>query len=112
MIRVSNRIIRLLAVAMLVGSVLLTILPALSVSARGTCWAGVLYGDAGTTHNYVEFRVNANAQDWHVEREWWAFFPIDLWAYPDGNGVARAGISGTDWNPPYSPGGYRICTGR
>lgn len=92
--------------------IVLTLVPMLFVpvaSAAGRCVAGSSYGDAGTAHNYVKFQVNFKARNWHIEREWWAFFPADLWAYPDGNGVAKAGINLTDWNPPYSPSGYKIC---
>jgi len=80
--------------------------------ARGTCFPGNAYKDAGTTHNYVQFRVNISSRTgWHVERPYWSF-PIDLWAYPDGNGIANAGINMTDWNPPYSPSAYLLCTGQ
>lgn len=82
-------------------------------SAHGTCWSGVSYGGAGTPHNYVEFQVNANAVDWHVHREWWALFKIELWDNPDGHtGIARAGIADKfDQDPLYPPSAYKICTG-
>lgn len=105
-----KRILGILAgILLIIGMSVSSAQPAL---ARGTCWSGVAYRDAGTAHNFVEFRVNASAQDWHIEREWWAFYPASLWAYPDRNGIAKAGIQGTDWNPPYPASGYKICTGR
>lgn len=90
----------------------LAVAAAPSASAHGSCWAGVRYGGAGTSHNYVEFHVTASAVDWHVHRQALAIFPIDLWAYPDRTGLAKAGIHGTDNNPPYPASWYRICTGR
>jgi hypothetical protein len=80
-----------------------------TASAHGWCVAGNRYGDAGTAHNYVEFQVNFSANSWHTHRAWWAYYPIGLWANPDGNGIARAGIQGTDNNPPYGPDGYQLC---
>lgn len=79
-------------------------------SAHGWCWSGTRYGGAGTTSNYVEFQVNASATGWHVHSPWWGY-PAQLWAVPDGRGMARAGIWGTDWSPPYSPSNYKLCTG-
>lgn len=99
----------LLAVAVFL--VVILSVAAIATQAHGWCYSGVRYGGAGTEHNYVEFKVNVSARSWHIHREWWAFFPADLWAFPDGNGIARAGIRGTDWNPPYSPSGYKLCTG-
>jgi hypothetical protein len=101
---------------------LLTVVAAISLALAGaiiiaptasasTCWSGVAYRDAWTDHNYVEFRVNASANSWHLEKSWWAFFPAQLWAYPDRNGLAKAGINGTDLDPPYAASGYRLCTG-
>ncbi len=81
-----------------------------TVDARGNCFSGYAYRDAGTAHNYVEFRVIMSALDWHVEYPWYVF-PIDLWAYPSG-GIAKAGIRFTDYNPPYSPSVYKLCTGK
>lgn len=87
-----------------------------SAQARGTCWSGVRYGDSGTAHNYVEFHVTADANSWHIEKPWWAIFPAQLWTFPiwyQGNryGIAKAGINGTDYDPPYSPSVYQLCTG-
>lgn len=93
----------LLAAVVILGAAVYT------AQAHGTCFAGVSYHDSGTDHNYVKFQVNMSSQGWHLHREWWAVFPADLWAWPDTDGVAKAGIRGTDWNPPYSPSGYKLC---
>ena len=76
------------------------------------CYYGVSYHDAGTSHNYVKFQVKTGIAyaKWHTRHTYLALmFPADLWAYPDGNGVAKAGIRYTDNNPPYSPSNYRLC---
>lgn len=106
--RVARRTLAL--VGALVAGVGVSVAVAQPAQAAGWCYPGIAYGDAGTDHNYVMFQVNASAPEWHIEREWWAFFPADLWANPNPQ-YAYAGIQGTDWNPPYPPSGYKLCTG-
>lgn len=95
----------LLLVLVLMSLVLMNVSTA---SATGWCVSGYKYGGGGTGHNYVEFQVNFSARNWHIEKPWWAL-PADLWAYPNFQGIAQAGIRGTDWDPPYSPSHYKLC---
>lgn len=82
-------------------------------SQQSKCWPGAKYGGGGTDHNYVEFHVDPHAsKSWHVENGLEGeIFPAKLWANPDGNGVAHAGINRTDSDPFYSPNAYWLCTG-
>ncbi len=89
--------------ALIVGAILMTG----RAEASGTCVNGYRYRDAGTDHNYVEFRVNFSARNWHTHRPLWAY-PIDLWANPQ-NGIGKAGIRGTDRDPWYSASYYQLC---
>ena len=100
-----KRFLLVVAVLLLSTIFIVAVQPA---RADGWCVNGSSYGGGGTDHNYVEFHVNFSANNWHVHSPWWAF-PIELWAYPDGNGVARAGIQGTDNDPWYSPSNYQLC---
>lgn len=95
--------------AMVLG---LSLAPAGAKVAQAAEWCvnGISYHDAGTSHNYVKFQVNFSAQNWVVRHNWKSsVFPATLWAFPDSSGVAKAGITRTDRNPPYSPSNYRLC---
>lgn len=74
------------------------------------CVNGSSYHDSGTAHNYVQFKVNFSAQNWIVRHDWLSWtLPATLWAFPDSNGIAKAGINRTDYNPPFDPSHYKLC---
>lgn len=113
------RVFCALMLALVLGGGVFAALPASPAKAAGTttitrCWSGTSYGfDRTQKHNYVEFqvgRVSAGfGKDWYTTSPWWATLKASLWAWPDGNGMARAGLSPGDYIPPWSASNYQIC---
>lgn len=107
--RIVGKSIIALFVATLVVTAMIGLFPA-SAQAHGVCFSGVRYGKENG-HNYVEFRVKMSAKAWHIHQPLWVPLRANLWAYPDGSGVARAGLSPGDYIPPYSASVYKLCVG-
>lgn len=91
-----------------------------TVAAREACWKGRYFDVRGPwydQHYFVAFQVdphpNTYAQSWYIKPPSYWPLPTTLWANPDDNGVALAGIKGFYYlaktlNP--KPQDWQICS--
>ncbi len=102
----SRKALNLMLVAILLATLSLAV--AVQPAQAATCFPGQGFGWENG-HHYVWFQVNMSAVNWEAYGPWWAPTP-DLWANPDGNGIAKAGFGWPDGVPiPFSPSVYELC---